>query len=42
MSARASRPEPDRGLVHTRGELLNQDGQVVPGLVAMNLVRRRA
>ncbi|GAA3816279.1 MULTISPECIES: MaoC family dehydratase [Amycolatopsis] len=41
VSARASRSKPDRGLVHTRGELLNQDDQVVLSLVAMNLVGRR-
>ncbi|GHF22065.1 enoyl-CoA hydratase [Amycolatopsis deserti] len=41
LSARASRTKPDRGLVHTRGELLNQDDQVVLSLVAMNLIGRR-
>ena len=39
--ARRSRSKPDRGLVHTRGELLNQDDQPVLSLVAMNLLRAR-
>ncbi|HUY51759.1 MAG TPA: MaoC family dehydratase [Streptosporangiaceae bacterium] len=38
---RPSRSKPDRGLVHTRAELLNQDDQTVLHLVAMNIVRRR-
>jgi acyl dehydratase len=41
VEARPSRSKPDRGLVRTRAELLNQDDQVVLQLVAMNLVRRR-
>jgi acyl dehydratase len=39
--ARRSRSKPDRGLVHTRGELLNQDGATALSLVAMNLLRLR-
>jgi acyl dehydratase len=39
--ARRSRSKPDRGLVRTRGELLNQDGQAVLSLLAMNLLRAR-
>jgi acyl dehydratase len=39
--ARVSRSKPDRGLVRTRAELVNQDGAVVLSLVAMNLIRRR-
>jgi acyl dehydratase len=38
---RPSRSKPDRGLVFTRGELLNQDDQAVLSLTAMNLLRRR-
>jgi acyl dehydratase len=39
--ARRSRSKPDRGLVHTRGELLNQDGASALSLVAMNLLQVR-
>jgi acyl dehydratase len=38
---RQSRSKPDRGLVRTHAELLNQDGQTVLSLVAMNLIRLR-
>lgn len=38
---RRSRSKPDRGLVRTHGELLNQDDQAVLTLTAMNLVRLR-
>ncbi|HLI52255.1 MAG TPA: MaoC family dehydratase [Thermomicrobiaceae bacterium] len=41
-AARPSRSKPDRGLVHTKAELLNQDDQVPVSLIAMNLLRRRA
>ena len=41
LAARPSRSKPDRGIVQTRGELINQDGEVVLGLVAVNLLRRR-
>ena len=40
-SVRPSRSRPDRGMVHTKGELINQDDQVVLHLLAMNIVRRR-
>ncbi|MET8468490.1 MaoC family dehydratase [Streptomyces sp. NPDC006422] len=40
-SARPSRSKPDRGLVHTDVELLNQDGDAVLTLTAMNLLLRR-
>jgi acyl dehydratase len=33
----APRSKPDRGLVRTRGELLNQDDRAVLSLIAMNL-----
>ncbi|MGY1633525.1 MaoC family dehydratase [Geodermatophilus sp. SYSU D01186] len=39
--ARRSRSKPDRGLVRTRIELIDQDGVVVLSMVAMNLVRAR-
>lgn len=41
VEARLSRSKPDRGLVRTHAELLNQDGSVVLSLVAMNLLLRR-
>jgi len=40
-STRASKSRPDRGLVHTDGELLNQDDVVVLRLKAMNFLGRR-
>jgi acyl dehydratase len=39
--ARPSRSKPDRGLVRTRAELLNQDGQSPASLVAVNILRLR-
>lgn len=39
--ARRSRSKPDRGLVRTYVELVNQHGDVVLSLLAMNLVRTR-
>ena len=41
VEARISRSKPDRGLVRTHAELLNQDNSVVLSLVAMNLLLRR-
>jgi acyl dehydratase len=41
VEARRSRTKPDRGLVRTRAELLNQDDQIVLSLLAMNLLRLR-
>jgi acyl dehydratase len=41
LETRRSRSRPDRGLVRTRAELLNQDDQTVLSLVAMNLIRLR-
>jgi len=41
VEARPSRSKPDRGLVRTRGELVNQDDRIVLHLVAMNLLGRR-
>jgi acyl dehydratase len=39
--ARPSRSKPDRGLVHTRAELLNQDERSPVSLMAVNILRRR-
>lgn len=39
--ARRSRTKPDRGLVHTLLEAVNQDGEVVMSMKPMNLVRVR-
>jgi acyl dehydratase len=41
LEARPSRSKPDRGVVRTRGELLNQDDAVVLSLVAVNFLTRR-
>jgi acyl dehydratase len=41
QEARRSRTKPDRGLIHTLLELLNQDGDVVMSMKPMNLVRVR-
>ena len=41
VEARRSQSKPDRGLVRTKIEALNQDGRVVLSMVAMNLFRCR-
>jgi acyl dehydratase len=41
LDTRRSRSKPDRGLVRTRGELLNQQDQSALSLVAMNLLLLR-
>lgn len=41
LTARPSRSKPDRGLVTTRIEVGNQDGDVVMSQVMLNLIRRR-
>ena len=41
VEARRSRSRPDRGLVRTKLETLNQNDQVVMSMVAMNLFRCR-
>jgi len=41
LAARPSKSKPDRGVVQTRGELINQNEQIVLSLVAINLLRRR-
>jgi acyl dehydratase len=42
IEARPSRSKPDRGLVRTRAELLNQDDAVPLSMLVMNLLQRRA
>ena len=39
---RPSRSKPDRGLVHTKAELLNQDDQCPVSIQPMNILRRRS
>ncbi|MHB8246455.1 MAG: MaoC family dehydratase [Acidimicrobiales bacterium] len=39
--ARPSRSKPDRGLVHTKAELFNQNDQCVVHLLPINILRRR-
>jgi acyl dehydratase len=41
QQARRSRTRPDRGLIHTLFEVLNQNGEVVMSMKPMNLVRAR-
>jgi acyl dehydratase len=41
-TARLSRSKPDRGLVHTGVEVLNQHGETVLTMTIMNMLRRRA
>jgi len=41
QEARLSRSKPDRGLIYTLLELLNQNGEVVMSMKPMNLVRVR-
>ena len=41
LETRISRSKPDRGLVRTKGELVNQDGDVPLTLVAVNFIARR-
>jgi acyl dehydratase len=41
VEARRSQSKPDRGLVRTKIEVLNQDERVVMSLTAMNLFRCR-
>ncbi len=42
LEASVSRSKPDRGLVRTRVEALNQRGEVVLSMKAMNFIRRRS
>ena len=41
LSVRASRSKPDRGLVRTLFEVLNQHGEIVMTVNAMNVLKRR-
>lgn len=41
LEARPSRSKPDRGIVHARAELLNQDDQLVLHTLPMNMLKRR-
>jgi acyl dehydratase len=41
VAARASASKPDRGLTHTRIELMNQTGEIVMSQVMLNLIRKR-
>ena len=41
VEARESRSKPDRGVVRTKAELLNQDDVVVMSLLAVNMVAKR-
>jgi len=41
LEATVSRSKPDRGLVRSRVEALNQRGEVVLSMKALNLIRRR-
>jgi acyl dehydratase len=41
VEARRSRSKPDRGLVRTEAELINQNDEIVLRLTAMNLIRLR-
>lgn len=40
LECRPSRRKPDRGVIHSRGEMLNQNGEVVMSLEAMNIIGR--
>ena len=41
LETRRSRSKPDRGIVYTRFEVLNQRGEVVMSVKAMNMLRAR-
>jgi acyl dehydratase len=41
VAARASASKTDRGLTHTRIELINQTGEIVMSQVMLNLIRKR-
>jgi acyl dehydratase len=41
LEARRSASKPDRGIIKTRAELTNQDGDLVMTLTAINFVRAR-
>jgi acyl dehydratase len=41
LEARPSRSRPDRGIVRSRGEMINQDAELVMSLEATNFIGRR-
>jgi acyl dehydratase len=41
LDSRPSQSKPDRGLVRTNTEVLNQTGEVVMSMTALNMIRRR-
>lgn len=41
VETRRSRSKPDRGLVRTKAELINQNGETVLTLTAMNIIKAR-
>jgi acyl dehydratase len=40
LECRPSRTKPDRGVIRSRGEMLNQDGEIVLSLEAINIIGR--
>jgi acyl dehydratase len=40
LDCRPSRTKPDRGVIHSRGEMLNQNGEIVLSLEAVNIIGR--
>lgn len=40
LDVRPSRTKPDRGVIHSRGEMLNQNGELVLSLEALNIIGR--
>jgi acyl dehydratase len=41
LETRRSRSKPDRGLIRTQSELINQNDEVVLRVTAMNIIRAR-
>jgi acyl dehydratase len=41
LETRESRSKPDRGVVRTRGEMLNQNDEIVLSMIAVNMVSKR-
>lgn len=39
LDAKRSRPKPDRGLVRSRVEVLNQNAEVIMSMIGMNFMR---
>ncbi|HZS93356.1 MAG TPA: MaoC family dehydratase [Chloroflexota bacterium] len=40
LECRPSRTKPDRGVIRSRGEILNQNGEIVLSLEALNIIGR--